>query len=92
MEKKQFYNIVLLMLIIALFVTCVEGFASLRKMSARASYWMNRALSAEKIITKSSEVPTKELTTTKEWKNWYNTYIKPVNEKNGDTFCYCEFD
>ena len=91
MEKKQFYNIVLLVLVIALFLTCVEGFVSLRKMSARASYWMNRAFSAEEVIAKSSEVSTKELTNTEEWKNWWNTYIKSVNEKSKDISCYCEF-
>lgn len=92
MEKKQFYNIVLLMLVIALFLTCIEGFVSLRKMSARASYWMNRAFSAEEVIAKSSEVSTREFTNTKEWKNWWNVYVKPVNQKSESIFDYCEFD
>ena len=91
MEKKQLYNTLLLMLVVALFLTCIEGFVSLRKMSARASYWMNRAFSAEQVIAKSSEVSTKELTNTEEWKNWWNTYIKHVDERDEDIFCYCEF-
>lgn len=78
MSRKEFIGAVIIVLLLTLLGTTIIAFSSVKRMSERASYWMNRSVAAEAVITTSMNLNEsfyrKEVMITTQWDKWYYGY------------------
>lgn len=78
MKRKDYLIVIMFFIIIALLGSLGLSFHSIRKMSNRACYWMNRSNAAEAVIITSMKLNEsfykKEVIKTTQWDKWYYDY------------------